>query len=92
MRTTLTVEEDNAEGLREMAQRMRRPFKQVVNEVIRTGLRSLTVEETQAPYRVKARPMKLRAGIDPGKLSQFESELDIEKFESTTRRQKTDPS
>ena len=81
MRTTLTLDDDNADRLREMAERTRRPFKQVVNDVIRRGLDSLLVEEPQAPYKVKASPMGLRRGIDPAKLSKLEAELDLEAFE-----------
>jgi hypothetical protein len=80
MRTTLTLEGDNADRLREMAKRTRRSFKQVVNDVIRRGLDSMTVEETQAPFKVKPSPMHLKAGIDPVKLSHFEADLDVEAF------------
>lgn len=81
MRTTLTLDDENADRLKEMSARTRRPFKQVVNDVLRRGLDSLSVEESQAPYKVKARPMRLRSGIDPMKLAQLESEWDIEGFE-----------
>ncbi|MEX0325487.1 MAG: DUF2191 domain-containing protein [Puniceicoccaceae bacterium] len=81
MRTTLTLDDENADRLREMATRTRRPFKQIVNDVIRRGLDSLMVEEVQAPYKVKASPMGLRRGIDPVKLSKLEAELDLETFE-----------
>ena len=80
MRTTLTLEDDNADRLREMAERSRRPFKQVVNDVIRRGLDSMTIEEPQAPYKVKPSPMGLKAGIDPAKLANFEADLDVEAF------------
>jgi len=80
MRTTLTLDEDNAERLRELAHRTRRPFKRVVNEVLRRGLGEGGVAEGQEPYRVEATPMRLRAGIDPARLAQMESELEIERF------------
>lgn len=83
MRTTLSLSDENADRLREMAARTRRPFKQVVNDVIRRGLDTLTIEEPQAAYKVEATPMGLRKGFDPAKLSKLESELDIEDFEKT---------
>ena len=86
MRTTLTLDEDNADRLRELSQRMRRPFKRVVNDVIRQGLQSTEVQEEETPYRVDARPMSLRPGLDAVRLSQLESDLDLENFEKTTAR------
>jgi hypothetical protein len=86
MRTTLTLDDDNAERLREVAHRTRRPFKTVVNDVIRRGLEEDRVEEVQSPYRVVARPMGLRPGIDPARLAEFEADLDIEHFKQKTAR------
>lgn len=86
MRTTLTLDDDNAERLRELAHRTRRPFKRVLNEALRRGLKGSAVDEDQAPYVVKAVPMRLRSGIDPARLAQFESELDIEKFARESQR------
>jgi hypothetical protein len=80
MRTTLTLEDDNADRLRDLSERTRRPFKQVVNEVIRRGLDTMSVEEPQAPFKVKPHPMGLKAGIDPARLSHYEGELDVEAF------------
>lgn len=80
------MEDDNADRLREMAERTRRPFKQVVNDVLRRGLDSMTIEEPQAPYKVKASPMGLKRGIDPAKLSKLETELDLEAFEKMIPR------
>jgi hypothetical protein len=81
MRTTLTLDADNAERLRELAHRTRKPFKRVLNDALRRGLAEGDVREPQAPYRVKAHPMRLRPGIDPGRLAQFESELDVARFQ-----------
>ena len=80
MRTTLTLDDDNAERLRELAYRSKTPFKRVVNQVLRRGLAAERVAEEEPPYRVKASPMGLRAGLDPAKLSQFEAELDVAEF------------
>lgn len=40
MRTTLTLDDDLSAELKRVARRTGRPFKQVVNEVIRAGLRA----------------------------------------------------
>lgn len=92
MRTTLTLDDDNADRLRELAGRIRRPFKQVVNDVVRRGLDSLSVEEPQAPYRVKPSPMGLKPGIDPAKLARYEAELDVEAFgKGLPKRERVEP-
>jgi hypothetical protein len=92
MRTTLTLDDSNADRLREMAERTRRPFKQVVNDVIRAGLDGLSLEEPQAHYKVKPSPMRLKAGLDPAKLAQVEAELDVEAFGKVSpRKEKVDP-
>lgn len=86
MRTTLTLDEDNADRLRELARKTHQPFKRVVNKVIRLGLEGSEVEETEAPYKVKAQAMGLRAGVDPLRISKFESDLEVEAFDDATSR------
>ena len=80
MRTTLTLDDDLAALLREEAHRTNEPFKQVVNRVIRLGLRS-----TEAPERkrfvVKTFSLgSLKPGIDPYKLGQYADQLEVEAF------------
>jgi predicted transcriptional regulator len=62
-RTTLTLEDDVVARLREEARRGGRSFKDVVNDAIRAGL-DRAAQEQPAAYRVQARDMGLRAGID----------------------------
>jgi hypothetical protein len=52
MRTTLTIDDDVAGALRDLAHRSRRPFKEVVNETLRAGL-SAKRSPKPKPYRVK---------------------------------------
>ena len=86
MRTTLTIDPDNAERLRKLAHRSRLPFKQVVNDALRQGLKGETAGDAEPPFVIKASPMRLRPGIDPMRLSHFETDLDIEVFEKKTKR------
>lgn len=62
-RTTLTLEDDVAARLRQEARRSGRPLKTVVNDAIRAGLDS-DASGDRPPFRVDARPLGLRAGID----------------------------
>ena len=70
-----------------MAHRSRLPFKRVLNDVLRLGLRGETTGEAEPPFVVKATPMRLKAGVDPMRLSQFEADFDGAAFEEKTGRQ-----
>jgi hypothetical protein len=61
-RTTLTLDDDVADGLASATRRAGRPYRDIVNEVIRRGLNQSPVEV--APFRVAAVEMRRRAGIE----------------------------
>lgn len=63
MRTTLTLDEDVAARLRAESRRSGRSFKETVNEALRLGLSRRRPAVPGPPFRVKARPMSLRAGL-----------------------------
>ena len=79
MRTTLTLDDDIADFLREQARLLGRPFKQVVNDVLRRGM-SPVVREAPAPYRVTPIHSGLAPGVDRLKLNQLNDELEVEDF------------
>lgn len=62
MRTTLTLDPDVADRLRALARDRGLPFKQVVNAVLRRGLHDGPGESSR--FRVDARPLGLRPGVD----------------------------
>jgi hypothetical protein len=54
MRTTLTLEEPIATALKNAAHRSGKPFKQVVNETLRAGLKAGKASASASrPYRLK---------------------------------------
>lgn len=79
MRTTLTLDDDLARRLKELAKRQGRPFKDVVNEILRRGLSNQEVAEPATPYRVDTFRGGFRAGVDPLKLNQLADELEAER-------------
>ena len=79
MRTTLTLDDDIADSLKEQARLQNRPFKQVVNDALRRGL-SPAGKEDRPPFRVKPFPGGFRPGIDPLKLNQLNDELQVQEF------------
>jgi hypothetical protein len=72
--------------LKETARRTRQSFKQVLNIAVREGLRTSPPASTRQPFTVKARPMRLRAGIDPAQIGKVGDDLELEVFLETTKR------
>lgn len=62
MRTTLTLDDRIAKALKTLAHRSGKPFKQVVNEILRSGLAANEAPPPK-PYRLK--PVAL-GGVLPG--------------------------
>ncbi|MFN0313820.1 MAG: hypothetical protein ACKVQA_02105 [Burkholderiales bacterium] len=62
MRTTLTLDDRIAKALKTLAHRSGKPFKQVVNETLQTGL---AANETPKPRPYKLKPVAL-GGVLPG--------------------------
>ena len=79
MRTTLTVDDDIADSLKEQARLQDKPFKQVVNDALRRGM-SPVVRETPEPYRVDPIQSGFAPGVDPLKLNQLNDQLEAEEF------------
>lgn len=63
MRTTLTLDEDVAAKLREEMAKSGTTFKETVNVVLRRGLEAPTEKELARPFRIEARSMGLRPGL-----------------------------
>ena len=80
MRTTLTLDDDIADTLKEMSRLLNKPFKQVVNDALRRGI-SPGISEAPAPeYRVIPNRSRLASGVDPLKLNQLNDQLEAEGF------------
>ena len=82
MRTTLTIEDDVAFGLKSIQQsEPDKPFKVLVNEVLRRGLQSPNASKGKVPFKVKSRPIGLRRDLN---FENIEEVLDI--LEGVNRR------
>ena len=80
MRTTLTLDDDIADSLKELARLLNKPFKQVVNDALRRGI-SPSIGEAPAPeYRVVPNRSGLTYGVDPLKLNQLNDQIEAEDF------------
>lgn len=64
MRTTLTLDSDIAVKLKAEARRSGRPFREIVNEMLRRGLAQRRAASRPEPFRVVARDLgQLRPGL-----------------------------
>ena len=63
-RTTLTLEEDVAARIQSEARKSGRPFKVVVNDLLRFALNARRDSRRTAPFRVKPRDLGLRPGLE----------------------------
>jgi hypothetical protein len=62
MRTTLTLDDRIAKALKTLAHRSGKPFKQIVNETLQSGL---AVRKTSIPRPYRLKPASL-GGVLPG--------------------------
>ena len=86
MRTTVTLDPDVEQMLRDAMQRRRLSFKEALNQAIRTGLSHAAgagADETR--FVVHSRRMGLRAGLDAGRLNQMADELEAASFDELSR-------
>ena len=82
-RTTLTLDEDLALKLKELARSTDRKFKVVVNDAIRKGLSLGNLPpEDQERFVVRAKACGFRTGVDPTKLNQLYDDLEMEDLRS----------
>lgn len=77
MRTTLTLEDDVAKRLQRLAHARGCSFKEVVNTTLRSGLEAESRRKPK-PFRVQARNLRLRAGMQLDKVSDVLELLDAQ--------------
>jgi predicted transcriptional regulator len=77
MRTTLTLEDDVAEQLAQLAKKTDQPFKVVVNETLRRGLADL--HPALPVFEYQSHPGGLLPGIGDRRLNELAWQLDEER-------------
>ena len=80
MRTTVTLEKDVERLLRDAMHRSRKSFKQTLNTALRTGLGGKAVQAKAKRFVVKARPLGLRAGMDPAGFNKLADDFEVDAF------------
>ncbi|MBK5294292.1 MAG: hypothetical protein JJE04_21750 [Acidobacteriia bacterium] len=87
VRTTLTVDPSTAQQIRKRMLERKSSLKEVVNELLRAGLKA-TTDQPAAHFRfqVEPHPCLFKAGIDQDKFTQLLDELDAEEVARKLRR------
>ncbi len=62
MRTTLTIDDDVLDEARSVAKRLKAPFRRVVNDAIRAGLKAVERPALAREYRTTPHRMCLKEG------------------------------
>jgi hypothetical protein len=78
MRTTVTLDKDVERLLRDAMHRSQSGFKQALNAAIRAGLGQKTAPVARRPFVLKARPLGLRAGLDPAGFNKLADDLELD--------------
>ena len=76
VRTTLTLDEDVAERLKSVMKRSGWSFKETVNELLRLGLEAQPPPRRRPAFRVEARDLKLRPGLDLSNIGELLEQLE----------------
>lgn len=64
MRTTLTIDDDVAFGLKKVQEEApEKSFKEIVNEILRRGLHTGRSAKQKKKFKVTAHPLGLRKGL-----------------------------
>jgi predicted transcriptional regulator len=81
VRTTVAIDDDLFEKLRDLAARRRQPFTRIVNETLRRGLAAPRARSTRRErFRADTFDSSFRPGVDPLRLNQLVDELEVRRL------------
>jgi len=86
MRTTVTLDADVEQRLREAMRRQGKGFKETLNDALRRGLGPAQADLDGKRFEVESRPLRLRAGLDLARLRELDDDLEIQEFLRKTAR------
>ncbi len=78
MRTTLNIDDDVLDKAKTVATKFRKPFRQVVNEALRTGLKAVEDPPQTRPYRTRPHKMGLKTGRNLDNIQALLSQIEGE--------------
>lgn len=78
MRTTLTLERDVAQRIKQEMRRTGQGLKATINEALRRGLNTAGKRTTHARFKVQPHPFGVKPGVDLDRINQLVDELEVE--------------
>ena len=78
MRTTFSLDDDVLDRARLIAAKLRKPFRFVINEALRTGLTGFEDGASQRRYGTEPHPMGLRQGYDLDNIQELIAQIEGE--------------
>jgi hypothetical protein len=78
MRRTINLDDDVEQILCTALERSGGSFEVLLNAAVRAGLSGKPLASTGASFVVRARPLGLRAGIDPAGLNKLVDDLEVD--------------
>lgn len=85
MRTTITLDDELRRQLQDQMRRTGKGFKETLHELLARGLSRVSAPK-QKPFRVVAKSMGLKPGIDPASLHDLDTDLEVDRFLKVTGR------
>jgi hypothetical protein len=85
MRTTVTLDHDVQQLLRDAMRQSGQGFKVTLNQAVRNGLAG-SGAGNEEPFVVTPKPMGLRPGIDPTQLQNLADESEVDAFLDTIHK------
>jgi len=86
MRTTVTLDHDAEQLLRQTMQQTGESFKVVLNRAIRRGLADTVPQVEEEAFVVEAQDMGVQPGVDIANIHDLETELEVDAYLEVTRK------
>ena len=80
MRTTVTIEDDVLDRAKATAARLHASFRKVINEALRSGLKTIEMPAKRQPYHTKPHRMGLKAGRNLDNIQELLTQVEQENF------------
>jgi hypothetical protein len=91
MRTTVTLDKDVEQMLRNAMHQSKKSFKRALNDAVRNGLSKRETPKSKR-FVVRPYPIGIRAGIEPMSYNKLIDELEVEAFLEKDARLRNDHS
>lgn len=89
MRTTITIDDRIARRLQDEMRARGTSFRKTLESILEQGLDHGPKSPKAGHFQVEARSMGLRAGIDPSRLQDLDTDLEVERFLELSRQSET---